>query len=111
MSPAAQILSPMSFLPYFILPLSFFQQVTKMTDKYYYRDWVMEKEQLDRDGNVKKKKILKACTAETPGARHRARKDTSYSFTITVGYVIAWIGLLVLQGAHFGSDKQTAKKM
>jgi hypothetical protein len=38
-------------------------------------------------------------------------KDADYSFTITVGYVIAWFGLLILQGAHFGSDKRTAKKM
>ena len=25
--------------------------------------------------------------------------------------MIAWIAILVLQGAHFGSDKQSAKKM
>jgi hypothetical protein len=48
-----------------ILPLTFFQHVSKMTDKYCYLDWVVEKEQLDSDGNVKKKKVLKQCTADT----------------------------------------------
>jgi hypothetical protein len=43
-----------------ILPLSFFQFVSKMTDKYCYKDWVVEKEQVDADGNgnVKKKKRI-----------------------------------------------------
>jgi hypothetical protein len=94
-----------------ILPISFFQYVSKMTDKYCYKDWVVEKEQVDSDGNVKKKKMLKPCTADTPGARHRVDCESRYSYKITPGFILAWFGLLILQGAHFGSDKRSAKKM
>jgi hypothetical protein len=82
-----------------------------MTDKYCYKDWVVEKKQVDADGNVKKKKMLKACTANTPGARHRVDKNSNYSYSITPRFVLVWVGLLILQGAHFGSDKRSTKKM
>ena len=94
-----------------ILPLTFFTKVSQMTHKYCYEDWVVEKEQLDSDGNIKHKKILKPCTANTSGARHRVDSSAKYSYSITPGFVLAWVALLVLQGGHFGSDKRTAKKM
>jgi hypothetical protein len=48
--------------------------------------------------------------APTPNRRHPAdNKQVRYS--ITSGFIITWIGILILQGAHFGSDKRTSRKM
>jgi hypothetical protein len=48
--------------------------------------------------------------APTPNRRHRAdNKRVRYS--ITSGFIITWIGILILQGAHFGSHKRTSRKM
>ena len=44
-----------------ILPLTFFGRVAKTTDKYCYKDWVVEKERDDRDGNKMETKYFKAC--------------------------------------------------
>jgi hypothetical protein len=30
---------------------------------------------------------------------------------VNPGFIICWIGILILQGAHFGLEKRTAKKM
>ena len=32
-------------------------------------------------------------------------------YSITLGFIITWIGILILQGAHLGSDKRTARRM
>lgn len=43
-----------------------------MTEKYCYNDFVVEKDQFDCNGNVKKRKLLMdimGCDADTPGAR------------------------------------------
>ena len=64
-----------------IMPASTFDYVRDMTDKYCYRDFVVEKDQTNRDGNVKKK-MLVDCDADTPGARRR--------YAITSGFMLAW---------------------
>jgi hypothetical protein len=51
-----------------------------MTDKYAYRDWEVEKQGVDRDGNPKKRMYYEDCPATTngvptPGRRHRADKE------------------------------------
>ena len=94
-----------------IVPKSFYDNISKMTHKYCYVDWVVEREQKDRDGDTKKRKILVPCSKDTEGARHRVRDDTKYRYKITSGYVLAWSAMLLLQGAHFGSTKRTSKKM
>ena len=38
----------------FILPLNVFQVIAKLTHRYCYKDWVIEKNDNDRDGNEKK---------------------------------------------------------
>jgi hypothetical protein len=93
-----------------ILPLAFFNTVSKQTHNYYHEEWVVETVQRDRDGNPKKKKLLKPCTADTPGARHRV-KDNKHSNEVTTCFVLAWVALLILQGAHFGTQKRSSKKM
>lgn len=99
----------------FIVPFWFFEKVAWFTNKYCYEDWVVEKVQLDRDGNPKKKKIFKQVSATTggvptPGRRHRADRERK-KYNITPGYMLVWFGLVMLQGAHFGADKRSSRKM
>jgi hypothetical protein len=69
----------------------------------------VETVQRDRDGNPKKKKLLNPCTADTLGARHRV-KDNKHAYEVTTGFVLAWVALLILQGAHFRTQKRSSKK-
>ena len=91
-----------------IFPVSFFVNVA-------YKDWVVEKERRDEHGNVKKKKYLvdvypTTGGEPTPGRRHRADNE-AVRWDINPGYIICWIGILILQGGHFGSEKRSARKM
>ncbi|KAL9183005.1 hypothetical protein ACHAXT_004792, partial [Thalassiosira profunda] len=86
-----------------MIPLSFWTKVATMTDKYCYKDWVVEKRGNDRDGNPKKTTYFSHVPAKTggsntPGRRHRADDKKKYS-------------RLRPGGGHFGSDKRTARKM
>ena len=51
----------------------------------------METVKRDRDGNPEKKKLLKPCSPDTPGARYHVKKGSKYSCGITTGYVLAWV--------------------
>jgi hypothetical protein len=44
----------------------------------------------------------------TEGARHR---DKEKRFTISPGFVIVFIGILILNGAHFGSGSKSSCKL
>ena len=86
-----------------------------MTDKYAHRDWVVEKQGVDRDGNPKKRMYYEDCPATTNGVptprrRHRADKETR-KYTITTGFIICWIGILIISGGHFGSSKKYSRKL
>ena len=101
-----------------IIPLSFFIKVAEYTTKYCYKDWVVEKLRPGRDNNTTKKKYFKDVPAteggvKTPGRRHRADQNHSKNkqYIVTAGYVICWIAILILQGAHFGSNKRASSKM
>ena len=41
-----------------ILPLTFFSKVSEHTDKYCYKDWVVEKTAIDSNGNPKKRPYI-----------------------------------------------------
>ena len=41
-----------------MIPLSFFRNLEKLTNKYAYKDWVVEKTSTDQDGNLKIKIFL-----------------------------------------------------
>ena len=99
-----------------ILPLAFIERVTQLTRrKYCYDDWVVQRRKKDSDGNEMKQFYYVQVSpltdgAPTPNRRHRAdNKRVRYS--ITSGFIITWIGILILQGAHFGSDKRNSRKM
>ena len=53
-----------------IVPLSFFSYVAVQTDKYCYKDWVVETIGKDQDGNVKTKPVYADCPAKTKGNLH-----------------------------------------
>ena len=99
-----------------MVPLTFFSQVAKWTHKYCYEDWVVESFGKDRDGDAKRVRHFEDVPAQIergvpyPGRRHRADKEKK-KYTITTGFVLCWMGMLILQGAHFGADKRSAAKM
>ena len=88
-----------------ILPITFFEHVSSMTNKYCYEDWVVPCKQLDSNGYVKRKKMMVSCNQDTPGAQHRANKTNRSTYDITTRFVLVWVALLVLQGGHFRSTK------
>lgn len=57
-------------------PKNVHDDVSKMTNKYCYEDWVVGREQKDHDGNTKKKKILIPCSKETPVVCHQDHDNT-----------------------------------
>ena len=76
---------------------------------------MVEKTALDSDGNPKKRPYLETVPALTngeltPGRHHRADKQR-VKWHITPGFIICWVAILILQGAHFGSDKKLLRKM
>jgi hypothetical protein len=44
----------------------------------------------------------------TEGALHRAKR---IKFTVILGFVLVFLGILMLQGAHFGSNKRSSRKL
>ncbi len=48
--------------------------------------------------------------APTSNRRHWVDKE-QVRYHISAVFIITWIGILVLQGAHFGSEKRTGQKM
>eukprot|EP00984_Skeletonema_dohrnii_P004810 scaffold1689_cov99-Skeletonema_dohrnii-CCMP3373.AAC.1 len=93
-----------------IIPLTFWTQVAEWSDKYYYKDFVVETTAHDRDGNEKKQKYLKNCSKDTPGARHRGDKE-KVKYKWSASFAICWVAVLIIQGAHFGSQKRSSRKM
>ena len=86
-----------------------------MTQIYCYKDWVVEKFGQGRDGDRNRKKYFANVPPKNngfnyPGRLHRADKEQR-KFNITPGYVICWIGILILQGAHFGSHTRAGSKL
>ncbi len=98
-----------------ILPLAFFERVAQLTAKYCYKDWVFARKKKDSDGDKIKSFYFVSVPPLTDGAptpnRHHRADNERVQYQITAGYIITWIGILVLQGAHFGSEKRTARKM
>ena len=112
MTLAARTADSLATLFMFIVPLSFFVQVAKWTEKYCYKDWVVESFGKKRDGETKKVRHFVDIPATLdhstyPGRRHRADNEKK-KFVISPGYIICWFAILILQGAHFGSHKPPA---
>ena len=93
-----------------MVPWVFFLMVAERSHQYAYEEGVVEKEGNDRDETAKKKKYLESCTEHTPGARHRA-DNARKKYKFTPGFVLCFFGMLILQGAHFGSNKRHGRSM
>jgi hypothetical protein len=98
-----------------ILPLAFFERVAQLTTKYCYNDWVVQRRKKYSDGNDMKQFCYVQVSpltdgAPTPNRRHCADNER-VRYSVTSGFIITWIGILILQGAHFGSDKRTLTKL
>jgi hypothetical protein len=86
----------------FVLPYTYFENIAKSTNSYCYEEYVCEQNHRDRDGCLKKKMVLVGCTKETNGARFRV---ASKKWDVTAGYIMAWHGINLIFGGHFGSNK------
>ena len=93
-----------------IVPLTFFSAIAQLTEGYCYKDWVVEKTGNDCDSNSEKKTFFVDCPSltegiPTPGRRHYADNE-SKKFKTSSGFIIAWIGILIIGGAHFSTTKR-----
>ena len=92
-----------------IFPMAFIERVAQLTRKYCYDDWVVQRRKKDSDGNEMKQFYYIQVSPLTDGAptpnRHHDGDNKQVHYSITSGFIITWIGILILQGAHFGSEK------
>jgi hypothetical protein len=91
-----------------ILSLSFFSKVAEMTDKHTHKDWVALRRCKDEHGNEIGRPYYVDVPEGTEGAWHRVKRR---QFTMTPGFFIVFLGILMLQGAHFGSNKRSSRKL
>ncbi len=99
---------------FFIFPLSLFEYIANMSEKYAYKEWVVEKTRTDPDGVPTKKPFFQPVFHEADDADeskhpiatafHRADKEPS-QYPITQNSVIAWIGILLISSAHFTDNR------
>ena len=82
-----------------ILPWKFWKKCASASDSYAYKDYVTEEKVPGRT-----RPIMKYCRTSHPDNRRRADKER-VKFKITTCFVLAWITILIKQGAHFVSYK------
>jgi hypothetical protein len=78
--------------------LSFFSKVAEMTDKYAHKDWVAMRRCKDEHGNEIGRPYYVDVSEGTEGAWDCAKR---IKFTVTPGFVLVFLGILMLQGTHF----------
>ncbi len=93
-----------------IIPMTVFVKIATLTNKYCYKDWVIPKTVKNAFNNQKKHQVLIHSDASAPGARHCATKGEK-KYSISPGFILAWIAIFVINGAHFGSDKDSSCKL
>ena len=86
-----------------VLPWRLWKKCAVLSEEYAYKDYVTEEKVPD-----KTRPLLKHCHISHPDKRHRADKEKT-KFKITTSFVLAWIAILIIQGAHFGSYKLPAR--
>jgi hypothetical protein len=92
----------------FVLPIAYFENIAKSTNSYCYEEYVCEQKHRDRDGCLKKKTVLVQCKRETNGSRFQVTSKKKRN--ITAGYIMAWHGINLIFGGHFGSNKGDTRK-
>ena len=98
-----------------IFTINLFGYIAEMTENYAYKEWVTETERRDRDGKPTKKKFFvpfhrRSKRESLPaGARHRA-DNARTKYTITPYFIMAWVAIAIISGAHFG-DRRNHRKV
>ena len=92
-------LDPLVNLFLFLWPKTLLQQTAENSEKYARADWVKETVRMDHDGNQRKRSILQPCTAADRDRRHR-HPDGRRWINITIGYILAFLSILMLRGAY-----------
>ncbi len=103
-----------SLVPLFLLifPISLLNHIVIETNRYAYMHWVYPKNRLDHDGNTINSMYLAPIQQSKhsfkqpiPDAtRHCANKEQK-KYPITLYFVLAWLGILIIMGGTF-VDKQ-----
>jgi hypothetical protein len=75
------------------------QTIAKMSEKYARGDWVKASARHDEAGNERQRAILVHCSSNDPDHRHRHPDEKSWK-EITVGYILAFLSILMLRGAY-----------
>ena len=89
----------------FILNWKFWNVCARRSDKYAYKDWVVA----DSSSSTAKNPKLKNCKPGTEGARHRADNEPK-QYKFTASFVLVFISILILMGAHYGSHKPALRR-
>jgi hypothetical protein len=82
--------------------------VAELTDKYAHKDWVAPRQHKDEHGNEIGRPYYVDVSEGTEDAQHCAKR---IKFTMTPGFVLVFLGILMLQGAHFGSNKRSSREL
>jgi hypothetical protein len=90
MAPDAKIM--VLFL--FLIPLELLKRIVEHTHNYARCDFVRPVGATDQNGKARKK-----CGINDEGARHKTTKGLA-TVSMTVGYLLAWIGMLIAIGAY-----------
>jgi hypothetical protein len=83
----------------FFFQTELLQHIVTQTEKYGKKDWVVEVPGRTKDGEPSKHVTFRQCSRGTPGARHRV-KDSKCWWKPTVGYLLAWLGIVIAKGAY-----------
>ena len=78
-----------------LFPITLFNCIARMSEKYAFKDWVAPVEAVDRDVIIAKKTKLQPCKSNDPNKRH----GSTEGYHFTSGYIICWIGILIYYGS------------
>jgi hypothetical protein len=88
----------------FFFPQKLLETIAKCTQIYGREEWVRPIPTKDKDGQPTKKNMFVRCEASHPNARHRCGNKGSQGEKhwkkVTPGYLLAWLGVLLLRGAY-----------
>ena len=87
------------FFFFFLVPISLFQKIVSFSNYYAFKEDIKSTTPIIRDGIERMKKHFIPCTNRDKTKTNKALDSNAPKFPITLGYVIAWIGIAVLDGA------------
>ena len=80
----------------FFFPINLLQNISDRTNFYGTKEWVREVRTKDRDGHDTSKNMFVRCESWHVEACHRVEENWR---DVTIGYMMAWIGILLINGA------------